>query len=305
MSLVLTDGARTIEAVGGDPGPAGGWFLVGHRAGISGWWDGPGVRRATTARPLAHGNFPAPGYRSGRGIGLSLGLVATSRADLEAKRALVLSMLADGGDGTLTVSTEEGESLSATVGLGSGPLTREVSTLGMVAQVELYAPDPLRYAAPVSVSTGFPVLAGGLEYDLYTDGAGTDLGYLDFGAASETGRIVVTNTGTAPAPITFQVEGAVAAQGFEVVQVDGPGYLRFTGPNSATSVLVLDGATGNVLVDGDSDRGGLLTGRAWPVVPAATHVAGVLVPGAIELAFINLGASSDARLTAVVRPGSW
>ena len=96
--------------------------------------------------------------------------------------------------------------------------------------------------------------------------------------------------------IGVQVEGPVDVSGFEIAQVDSDRRLRFTGPVGATSTLVLDGGTGNVLIDGTSDRGGLLTYRDWPTIP----------PGAsVEFAFIPLGVTSSARLTAVIRPGSW
>lgn len=277
----------------------------GHRVTmdtLDGWgdWEAQGD---AIPRPLAHGAFDAPSYVPGRLVTIA-GLVHGSDRD-EVRLLLESELRPSEALEPLTV-TIEGRTLTADVRVDRVSMPRTNWGSGMFRwAARFYAPDPLRYGSPVSASTGFPVLAGGLEYDLYTDGAGTDLGYLDYGVASDTGRVVITNTGTAPAPVLFQVEGEVASQGFEIAQVDGPGRLRFAGPNSATSTLVLDGATGNVLVDGDSDRGGLLTWRDWPVIPAATRVAGVLVPGSIEVAFIPLGASSSARLTAVVRPGSW
>jgi len=280
------------------------WTLTGP--GISGWDDsGSGVRRESPDRPQAHGAFGGPGFRTGRSAAFAGLIECPTRAAAAGVKTALAALLADGSDGDLTVVDSDEPTMSVTVGLASKPVIDWNSGLEIECAFELWAPDPLRYAAPVSVWTLFPTPRGGLEYDLYTDGAGADLGYLDYGLASDTGRLVVTNTGTAPAPVLFQVEGDVAPEGFDIAQVDSDRRLRFVGPNSASSVLVLDGATGNVLVDGTADRGGQLTHRDWPVVPAATRVAGVLVPGSIELAFINLGATSSARLTAVIRPGSW
>lgn len=156
--------------------------------------------------------------------------------------------------------------------------------------------DPLRYGDPVQQITQFPRLRGGLRYPLYTDGAGVTTGWLDYGEPSDTGRVVLSNPGTAPVPGQFQVAGPVAAAGFDIVQVGTDARLSYEGPVAAGSALVLDGATGAVLIDGTADRAGRLTWRDWPVVPAG---------GQIELAFLPRGSRTDAVLTAVVRPGWW
>lgn len=274
---------------------------------LDGWGDWQSPRREEYDRPQEHGTrgaAPLAGARVVRTGGMCR-VPAERDAMLAELEALFGYADPDAPPEELTI-THAGRTLTAMVYVTRYQAPMDLWGAGKFRwRVEFIADDPLRYGTPVPVSTLFPTLRGGLEYDLYTDGAGADLGYLDYGLASDTGRLVVTNTGTAPAPVLFQVEGEVAPQGFDIAQVSSDRRLRFVGPNSATSVLVLDGATGNVLVDGTADRGGQLTYRDWPLIPAATLVAGVLVPSSIELAFINLGATSPARLTAVVRPGSW
>jgi hypothetical protein len=173
------------------------------------------------------------------------------------------------------------------------PLTWGIGYFGWAA--EWVCSDPIRYGAPVPVTTGFPVLAGGLEYDLYTDGA-TDTGFLEYGAVSATGRLVVTNPGDEDAWTQFEVAGPVPAQGLEVVRVGTGERLRFEGGVSVGSILLLDSATGLVMIDGYADRSGLLTIRDWsPVAPG----------GSAEFEFVPLGAFSAATLTASVTPGFW
>ncbi|MDM8084752.1 hypothetical protein QUV83_08255 [Cellulomonas cellasea] len=266
---------------------------------LEGWSDLPPARRDTEPRQQAHGRFDGPVWSDERTIIIT---GSTYSAEERDARLLALESAAawPSGQGSTEelVVTHGGRTLTA-----FARLTRFKPTFGgawasggFPYAIEWVAPDPLRYSPPMSVATTFPVLRGGLEYDLYTDGAGTDLGYLDYGEASDTGRIVVSNPGSAAVPILFQVEGPVDPSGFDIAQVDSDRRLRFSGPVSAGSVLVLDGATGNVLIDGSADRGGLLTYRDWPLIPPG---------GSIELAFIPLGVDLGARLTAVVRPGSW
>lgn len=129
-----------------------------------------------------------------------------------------------------------------------------------------------------------------------TVSVGTVTGWLDYGEASTTGRVVLTNPGTADVPVLLQVEGPVTASGFEVIEVGTGRRLVFEGPVAAGSLLVMDGATGAVVLDGSSDRAGQLTWRDWPTVPRG---------GSTELAFIPRGTRTDATMTAVMRPGWW
>ena len=265
---------------------------------LEGWSDLPPARRDSQPRPQAHGRFDGPVWSDERTI------IATGSTYSAEERDARLALLEDamawpsgrGSTEELTI-THGGRTLTA-----FARLTRFKPTFGgawasggFPYAIEWVAPDPLRYGAPVSVSTGFPTLRGGLEYDLYTDGE-ADTGYLEYGAASDMGRVTVTNPGSAAVPVLFQVAGEVDPFGFDIAQIDTDRRLRFSGPVAASSTLVLDGATGNALIDGSGERGGQLTYRDWPVIPPHSSMG---------LAFIPLGATTNARLTAVIRPGSW
>ena len=263
---------------------------------VAGWFDGAQTKTMKTDRPWAQGEFPVRTFRGARVITITGTVHAPTRGLAAAAQMTLTSILADGTYADVVVSDPDQGTLSASVRLEGEPMVDWHHPLDIDYQIAFYAPDPLRYGDPVSVATTFPTLRGGLSYDLYTDGAGADLGYLDYGAASDTGRIVVTNTGTAAAPVTCQVAGEVDASGFDIAQTGTDLRLRFVGPVSPGSSLVLDGSTGNVLIDGTADRAGQLTYRDWPVIPPG---------GSLELAFIPLGVNLGAQLTAVVRPGSW
>lgn len=264
---------------------------------LSGWFDGTEVRGEQHARPQAHGEFATPGWHAGRSVSAVVSVLCSSDAEAGVARRALSGLLAGGRYEDLRVVEPDGHTTSARVRLGGPTRVRWFPhSQAVQAMVELYAPDPLRYGDPAGVSTRYPTLRGGLRYDLYTDGAGTVLGWLDYGEASDTGRVLLSNPGTADVPVTLQVTGAVDDSGFDVVQVGTDRRLTFEGPVAAGSLLVMDGATGSVLIDGTADRAGRLTWRDWPMVPAG---------GSVELAFLPRGAYTDAVLTAVSRPGWW
>lgn len=264
---------------------------------LDGWHGGVGVNSPRLNRPQGHGTFAQPAFRQGRLVVIEGTALCDSRSVAAIAQRKLSALLADGSFGDLLVEDMDVESLTASVQLGAAPDV-DWSLSGNVVrfQLPLYAPDPLRYSDPIALSTGFPNLIGGLRYDLYTDGLGSTLGYLDYGEPSETGTVTLSNPGTADIPVLIQVVGPVDEAGFDVIQVGTGKRLTFEDPVGAGSTLVLDGATGAVVIDGVADRGGRLTWRDWPIVPAG---------GSVELLFSPRGPRSEAQMTAVYRPGWW
>ena len=260
-----------------------------------GWFDGPPVKGGKTDRPQSHGSFAERAFRDGRTVTITGSVHAPSRALASTAQMTLTALLAEGTLDAFTVDDPDQGVMSAQVQIEGQPLVDWGGALDIDYQLSFYAPDPLRYGAPASVSTGFPQLAGGLEYDLYTDGT-TDTGFLEYGATSATGRLLVTNPGNEDAWPQFEITGPLPEQGLEIVRVGSGERLRYEGGVSTGSRLVLDSASGVVVIDGYADRGGLLTVRDWMSVPAG---------GSAEFEFVNLGASSGATLTATISPGYW
>jgi len=263
-------------------------------ATLEGWEDLPDPRQESTDRPQAHGRFDAPVFSDERRV------VASGRCDTPEQRDAVLVQLQASfnfhAPNPLPLAiTHAGRTLTADARLRRFKPTSPAWGAGFWGwAAEWGCPDPLRYGAPVPVVTGFPVLAGGLEYDLFTDGT-TDTGFLEFGAASATGRLLVVNPGNEDVWPQFEITGPLDT-GIEVVKVGTGERLRFEGGVSTGSVLVLDSATGAVVIDGYADRSGLLTIRDWSPVPPG---------GSAEFEFVPLGTYSTAQLTATVSPGFW
>ena len=118
-------------------------------------------------------------------------------------------------------------------------------------QLQFTAPDHRKYGEPVTVSTSLAAPASGLAFPLGLP--------FDFGDASESGRIVFTNSGTAPTEPAFTVVGPMTA-GFEVTHIETGRRLRYSAP--VGSDVVIDSAAGTV-TSGGQDRTTFLTLREW------------------------------------------
>jgi hypothetical protein len=161
--------------------------------------------------------------------------------------------------------------------------------------VEWVCPDPLRYGVPTGFPTAFPTAGGGLRFPLFTNGT-VGVGHLDFGLPGTSGRVTVSNPGTAAAWPQFTVVGPVPDEGFDVVCVETGERLTYATGVSAGSTVVMDSATGRVLLNGDADRSGFLTRADWFSVPPG---------GTCTVAFLPRGVSSAAVLTVTLRPAWW
>jgi hypothetical protein len=260
----------------------------------SGWEDLPDPRQDSSERPQAHGRFDAPVFGQERHV------IVSGRCQSPAERdAMLVELQASfnfhAPDPLPLTITHAGRTLTSDARLlRFKPVSPDWGAGFIGWAAEWTCADPIRYGQPVPVTTGFPVLTGGLEFDLFTDGT-TDTGFLEFGAASATGRLVVANPGNEDVWPQFEIAGPLDT-GLEVVRVGTGERLRFEGGVSVGSALVLDSATGLVVIDGYADRSGLLTIRDWSSVAPG---------GSAEFEFVPLGSFSAAQLTATVSPGFW
>lgn len=262
---------------------------------LSGWDELPSMRVDASTRPQAHGRFDTPVWADERIVTLEGQILSQDRDALLAE--LSAGLVPGGMRAEELVVTRGGRTLSARARLTAFVTPTDTDwAFGLVPfAIEWRCRDPLRYGDPTSTQTPFPTLRGGLEYDLYTDGT-VDTGFLEYGEASDTGRIVIENPGTADTWPVFQVDGPVDSAGFDIAVVGTDKRIRFSGPVSDGSALVIDSAAGTAVIDGSADRGGLVTFRDWFPVPAG---------GSVELAFIPLGSNLGAELTVVTRPAWW
>lgn len=133
--------------------------------------------------------------------------------------------------------------------------------------IDMIAADPLRYGVDQSVTTGPPMSGGGLLFPLGT----TPTAYWDFGADGQSGRVSVTNDGTAAVWPTLTATGGMSG-GFVATNVTTGATVRFERPIPDDSVVSVNQRTGRASIDGQSDVSGFITQREFFSVPAgATH----------------------------------
>lgn len=261
---------------------------------LEGWEDVEGGRSQRVSRPGAHGVFDSDEFADERFV------TVTGRCKSPAERDALLAELkavmtlprAGASPEDLTIS-HAGLELTAKARLRRFKPSMERWGSGIFGwAAEWVCPDPLRYGPLSSTSTTFPDRQGGLRFPLYSDGDGNATNGRYYGDLGSAGTLSLTNDGTADSSVQFEVAGPVDASGFEIV---GSGMrLVYEGAVPAGSVLVIDMATGTVVMDGDSDR--TLSWAQFAPVPAG---------GAAEWSFIALGSRTDAVLTATFRSAWW
>src|SRR5690606_15724903 len=148
---------------------------------IQGWHGGVPVRGERQERPGAHGTFAERAWRDGRLTIVEGAVLCPSRAVAASAVRVLAAVLADGQFGALEVVDADAGARSAGVRRGAEPTGGWVRGSTTVrSQFPLDAPEPLRYGGLVSASTPSPEVVAGLAHPLYTDGAGTVLGWLDY-----------------------------------------------------------------------------------------------------------------------------
>ena len=290
MTRTVSIGSLSFESSGRRLGDTS-WVL----SSLDGWDDsGSGVRGERGERPQAHGNFDTPMFRTGRSIAVAGHVLCPTRSAAAAVVQRLSALGADGRELDITVTDPDLPSMSASVRIADKPIVawQGGRTVGYAG--EWWAADPLRYGDTVNAPTGFAVQAGGLEFDLFTDGT-SHTGFLEFGQQGATGRVSVSNTGTAPTAPQFEITGPVPR--FSVVHVQSGRRVSFAQAVAAGDRLLIDTATGVVVLNGgDVDYSGLLTRAEWaPIAPGETAT----------FAFVADGPYDVGTLTVIARPAWW
>jgi len=291
MTSITVDGKVTFNNTGAPDADGVVWTF----SETKGWFDGAPAKGGTTDRPQQHGTFAERTWRGAR-MPIVTGHVTapTRRLASDAQRTLA-ALLAEGTFGDFAVDDPDQGLLTSSVRGEGTPQIDWDGQCDIDCLLTFLAPDPLRYGTPITAVTGFPVATGGLAFPLYTNRT-IRTGGLWFGARSSTGRVLLTNSGDADAWVSYTLDGPLAAQGCEVAVVGTGALHRFQGAIPAGSTVLVEGATGTVLMDGYSDRSGQMTRMDPLVIPA--H-------GSLELALIPLGSTSAAQLSATFSPGYW
>jgi hypothetical protein len=278
-------------------------FLMGagtayHYASSNGFLDMAGVRANYTNRARSHGSFTEPQFAEGAVYDLAVTSVAADAATLAATvAALQGATYPQQSTRPLWFQLPGHPLLMMNVQcLRRSIPVDKLLMLGLVvkAALQFYAPDPLKYGPPVTVSTATTYTSGGLPFPMSFP--------LAFGAPA-IGRVTTSNPGSAPVSPVFTVTGPVDAAGFQISSIEDGVVLVFNGSLGSGDSLVIDTRTGAVILNGSADRRALLayTG-VWPAIPAA--VGGT--PGVRTFQFSLPGAwSALASMSVQYSPAYW
>jgi len=253
---------------------------------LTGWDDGPGVRRDRTDRMNAHGEFSERGWRGARL--LTMEGDATCPSDVVATLAAqqLAAVLADGLDGVLEVADTATVPMSIGAGLFSEPKIDWKNDTTVTFQLQFLCPKPRKYGASVNAVTGVATAGGALEYPLDDP--------LDYGLAGDPGTVTLANPGTADTAPAFTVTGDMP-NGFTITHVQSGRRLVYSDAVLAGQSVRLDAADGSVWLEGNADRSSKLIVREW--VRLGRKSTGTWL-------FEALG-STAAQMIAEVRPAWW
>jgi hypothetical protein len=256
----------------------------------SGWWDGAPMRVPVNDRPQSDGAFGSSNnYRGARAVTVE-GLWVGSDMESAYTALRQLRAMQPRGIPSPFIVSEPFESTSSVVALAGVRGPRELFAPQFTYVFDVVAYDPLRYGSEVSASTGVPVSGGGLLWPLGT----TALEYWDWGDSGTSGRVSITNAGTADVWPTISALGGLG-EGFVATNVATGETIRFERPIPAGSTVAINQRTGSASIDGQSDVGGFITERGFFTIPAGeTH----------QIQFAGLGAvTGTPQFTVALSPG--
>lgn len=274
MSTLITTPAWHVDGWSGNYIDDNGvdWFVHSD----TGWFDGAEVRLFDSDKVAADGTWSFPSLGASRVITLTGYAQAPTPEAADVARNQINALCRRGHLHQLVVE-EPVTSKTAMVKRAGGRATPHTPTK-FDFQLVLVAPDPLKYSADlVNASTRLAQDApGGVQWDgpagatgVQWDGPAATSGVAYQSGDGENGVMVLTNNGSADAPIRFTVPGPVVIP--SLIRTDTGQTLEWNSTVPAGSVLEINTGTGAVLLDGGNQRP-LLSAADFFVIPPETSI---------------------------------
>lgn len=247
------------------------------------WYNPAKIVANVDKRPNAHGAYGLGQLFTEEHRPLITGqYYGTSSIDAKRARERLVSAFSEGFPVSIAVTDEEGVTTRRAAWLVDYDAPFDADFAHFTFDIEFIAPDPRRYGATESSSTGLPTPGSGLVWNLGTAPSGL---YFDWGTAGSLGQLSVTNGGGAATNPRIEVGGAGAfLAGFRVTEIETGRELILERPTDFGDVVVLDSRTQRATLNG-GDISRFLVSRDWFEIPA----------GATRRYQINpLGATSGA-----------
>lgn len=241
-------------------------FKAGYQDGwyvetFSDWLGLSDEKLGVRERPQAHGAFDVSrALRTAKPMSFTVGF-ETYRDQAAIQDAIdELSGLVADGPVVMRVTTPKGVSERVVTVVKVTDLDAAGLLSGMVA-VDVVATDPRRYDVGVQSAVSGPAQPGGgvvwpLVWPLVWPGGGSS------------GRITLTNTGTAPSAPTFILSGGFDAALITCLETGA--RVGFDRQVPVGSSVVIDTKVRRATIDGQSDVSRWLRYREWELIPAGS-----------------------------------
>ncbi|PPF64535.1 hypothetical protein C5E11_03850 [Clavibacter michiganensis] len=218
---------------------------------LEGWDDLTDDKSPVEERAQGHGAFDTEkAFRASRVMNMVAFVAAADFRSAQRARQELAAVFAR--NRILMRVTDEFSSSWRWVRIARANLPR-ISMSKFVYSVDIVAVDPFRFEDGVPDETGLPTAGTGHMWPMVWP--------INWGTPGETGRLTLTNEGTAEGWPTFSVHGGLSG-GFELEQVGTGLLIRFSQTLLVGSTAVISAEDGTVFVDGVS-RSTFLTRRDW------------------------------------------
>lgn len=260
------------------------------------WYAPADIEVDIDKRPNANGSFDPGQMFTAEHRPLIVGqYYGTDSIDAKAQRARLVGMFNDGFSVTMTVKDESGVATTREVWLVDYDAPFAADFSHFTFDLELFAPDSLRYGATSSDSSDFPTSGSGLVWDL---GTAPSTLYFDWGTVGNLGQIELTNVGGAATSPLIEVGGAGAISGgFRITELETGRELTYAQSTNDGDVVTFDSRLGRATLNGGGDVTGLMTSRDWFTIPrGATRRYQINPLGSVTGAPIITGYAASAWL---------
>lgn len=259
VTLTSPDDSITFRAL-----PDNGGFVYDNET-LQRWYEPAEADPDVDGRPNANGSYGLGQVFTAEHRPIIVGqYYGTSSIDAKAQRQRLIAMRNEGNPILMTVKDESGVSTRREVWLVdyAAPFAADFSHFTF--DLDMIAPDALRYGTESSDSDGMPTQGSGLVWNLGTAPSGL---YFDWGTPGNPGQISLTNEGGAASPPRIEVGGPGAINGgFRITEIETGRELTFSRTLGLADTVVFDSRTQRATLNG-GDVTGLMTARQWYSIP--------------------------------------
>ena len=132
--------------------------------------------------------------------------------------------------------------------------------------------DPYLYdMQSVSGKTGLPHAQGGMTFPYHFEDIDTSTGSTwVWSGTTVSGRVYLTNTGSAPSPVTIRIDGPVVNP--QVEHSSSGHIMAFDLSLGEGHYILINGATHEILIDGTDPVRGSVTRREWSYAEVGENI---------------------------------